>query len=80
MRSQYANRLAFHYLLSHVSGLLSRLVFLDFCKAADVNGPGSADEWSGATRLTHVLQGLPADLTSRGVFHAYLDVPQVQGA
>ncbi|MCC2677369.1 MAG: hypothetical protein K0R58_4316, partial [Ramlibacter sp.] len=33
---QYANRLAFQYLLREVNGLDSRLVFLNFCNAPDV--------------------------------------------
>ena len=71
---QYANRLAFHYLLSHLNQLPSRLVFLDFVHASDVQGPESEDEWRGATRLMHALLGLPADLGRFGVFHAYVDV------
>ena len=77
---QYANRLAFQYLMAHLNGLPSKLIFLDFCNATDVNGPESADEWRGATRLIHALLGLPADLTGRGVFHAYVDVRQIQSA
>lgn len=71
---QYSNRLAFQYLLAHLNGLPSNLVFLNFCNATDVHGPKSEAEWRGATRLIHALLGLPADLTKHGVFHAYLDV------
>lgn len=71
---QYANRLAFQYLLAKLNGLPSRLVFLDFCNAKDVDGPESEAEWRGATRLMHALLGLPADLTRQGVFQAYIDV------
>jgi hypothetical protein len=77
---QYANRLAFHYLLSVVNGLPSRLVFLDFYNATDVNGPETIGEWKGATRLIHALLGLPADLTKQGVFHAYVDAKLVDAA
>lgn len=70
---QYANRLAFQYLFAHLNGLPSRLVFLDFYNAADVEGPESEAEWRGATRLMHALLGLPADLTKHGVFHAYVN-------
>ena len=66
--------------MAHLNGLPSKLIFLDFCNATDVNGPESADEWRGATRLIHALLGLPADLTGRGVFHAYVDVRQIQSA
>jgi len=39
---QYANRLAFHYLLSKLNGIPSRLVFLDFVNAEDVGGRDAA--------------------------------------
>lgn len=71
---QYTNRLAFQYLLAHLNGLPSRLVFVDFINATDVGGPESEAEWQGATRLIHALLGLPADLTKHGVFHVYVDV------
>lgn len=74
---QYANRLAFQYLLKTVNGLDSCLVFLDFCNASDVNGPPSPAEWRGATELIHALLGLPRDLGRHGVFHAYVDVRQI---
>jgi len=76
---QYANRLAFQYLLGHLNGLPSSLVFLDFLNASDVGGPTSPDEWRGATRLVHALLGLPPDLKNYGVFHAYLDVRLLKG-
>jgi hypothetical protein len=71
---QYANRLAFQYLLNKLNGLPSVLVFLDFINARDVNGPTSSDEWRGATRVIHTQLGLPEDLRQFGVYHAYLDV------
>ena len=77
---QYANRLAFQYFFAHVNGLPTRLVFLDFYNAVDVDGPKSEAEWRGATRLIHALLGLPADLTKHGVFHAYVDVRLVKNA
>ena len=70
---QYANRLAFQYLFSKVNGLPSRLVFLNFCNAADVGGPESEAQWHGATQLIHALLGLPDDLSKHGVFHAFVD-------
>jgi hypothetical protein len=75
---QYANRLAFQYFFNKVNGLETRLVFLNFCNAADVNGPESEEEWHGATKLIHALLGLPDDLRSRGVFHAYVDARPLQ--
>ena len=71
---QYANRLAFQYFFRKLNGLPSKLVFLNFCNAPDVDGPESEAEWHGATRLIHALLGLPYDLTKHGVHHAFLDV------
>jgi hypothetical protein len=75
---QYANRLAFHYFLFKVNNVPSRLVFLDFCNAEDVGGPDCIDKWKGATEMIHALLGLPKDLRSKGVFHAYVDVRELQ--
>ena len=77
---QYANRLAFQYLLAELNGLPSRLVFLDFINATDVNGPTSEGEWHGARQLIHALLGLPSDLTGRGVFHVCVDVERIKSA
>ena len=74
---QYANRLAFQYLLNYVNGIDSRLVFLDFCNAPDVKGPRDEREWIGATEMIHALLGVPSDLARFGVYHAYLDVRQL---
>lgn len=71
---QYANRLAFHYLLSRVNRIPSRLVFIDFVNASDVGGPDSEASWKGATELMHALLGLPSNLERFGVFHTYVDV------
>lgn len=71
---QYANRLAFQYFFSKLNGLKSRLVFLNFCNAADGDGPESEEEWQDATQLIHALLGLPDDLSGKGVHHAFVDV------
>jgi hypothetical protein len=75
---QYANRLAFQYLLNHLNDLPCKLIFLDFLNAKDMDGPNSRLEWEGATRLIHALLGLPQDLRKDGVFHAYLDVRELE--
>jgi hypothetical protein len=77
---QYANRLAHHYLLQHLNGLSSTLVFLYFVNADDMLGPMSEEEWHGAIRLIHAVLGLPKDLRSRGVFDAFLDARLLQDA
>jgi len=70
---QYANRLAYHYFLAHRNQLPTRLVFLYFVNADDVEGPMSEAEWHGASRLIHAALGLPKDLRRFGVFDAFVD-------
>lgn len=77
---QYANRLAFQYFFAVVNGLPSKLVFLDFYNAPDVDGPETEAEWRGATRLVHALLGLPSDLRQHGIYHAYVDTRLVAAA
>jgi hypothetical protein len=77
---QYANRLAFQYLLGELNKLPARVVFLDFYNATDMNGPTTIEEWKGATRLIHALLGLPEDLTAHGIHHAYVDVRKLHQA
>ena len=77
---QYANRLAFQYLLHKRNAIPSRLVFIDFVNASDVGGPDSAAAWKGATQLMHALLGLPPDIERFGVFHAYVDVGEIASA
>lgn len=76
---QYANRLAYQYFLATRNGLDSRLVFLYFLNAGDVNGPSSETEWQGVTQRIHDALGLPKDLEKFGVFHAYVDVRLLHG-
>lgn len=77
---QYANRLAFQYLLHKQNAISSRVVFIDFVNASDVGGPESEAAWKGATQLMHALLGLPADIERFGVFHAYVDVRKIAAA
>ena len=75
---QYCNRLAHQYFIAEVNHLPSKLVFLDFYNAAEMNGPATPEEWKGATRLIHAILGLPESLEDRGVHHAYIDVRRLQ--
>lgn len=70
---QYANRLAHQYFLREINNIESTLVFLYFLNADDMLGPASEEEWQGASRLIHAVLGIPKDLTSYGVFDAFLD-------
>jgi hypothetical protein len=74
---QYANRLAHQYYLRKLNNLDSSLVFLYFTNAVDMNGPATEREWHGATRLIHAILGLPADLSTFGVYHAFVDARQL---
>ena len=74
---QYANRLAFQFLLNKLNGIPSRLVFLEFCNAPDVKGASEA-EWRGATEMIHSLLGIPSDLTKFGVYHVHIDWHELQ--
>jgi len=77
---QYVNRLAHQYFVAHVNHLPSTLVFLDFYNARDMSGPTSAAEWVGVTKLIHAFLGLPESLERFGVFHAYVNVVELESA
>jgi hypothetical protein len=70
---QYANRLAHQYFLRERNRLSTKLVFLYFVNADDVDGPMSEAEWHGASRLIHAALGLPKDLREFDVFEAFVD-------
>ena len=74
---QYANRLAHQYFLRELNQIPSRLVFLYFTNAKDVDGPSTEEEWRGAIRLLHAQLGLAQDLKHFGVYDAYLDARDV---
>jgi hypothetical protein len=77
---QYANRLAHQYYLRRLNDIPSVLVFVYFVNADDMLGPMTEQEWHGAIRLIHAILGVPRDLTSHGVFDAFLDVRLLQDA
>jgi hypothetical protein len=71
---QYANRLAHQYYFRKLNRIKSVLVFLYFLNAEDMQGPSFREEWEGASHLIHAVLGIPKDLTSHGIFDAYVDV------
>jgi hypothetical protein len=77
---QYANRLAYQFYFRSLNGVESSLVFLYFTNAVDMDGPATEEEWHGASRLIHAVLGLPADLSSFGVYHAFVDARQLADA
>lgn len=74
---QYANRLAYQFYFKKLNGVDSSLVFLYFTNAVDMGGPATEEEWLGASRLIHAILGLPTDLSSFGVYHAFVDTRQL---
>lgn len=70
---QYANRLAYQYFLRERNQLRSTLVFLYFLNDNQMHGPTSKEEWKGAVSLIHAVLGISKDLSSHGVFDAFLD-------
>lgn len=77
---QYANRLAHQFYFRKLNGVKSSLVFLYFTNAVDMDGPATEQEWHGPSRLIHAVLGLPADLSSLGVHHAFVDARQLADA
>jgi hypothetical protein len=77
---QYANRLAHQSYLRRLNAIPSVLVFVYFLNADEMLGPMSEQEWQGAIRLIHAVQGVPKDLRSHGVFDAFLDARLLQDA
>jgi hypothetical protein len=74
---QYANRLAHQFYCRVLNGVESSLVFLYFTNAVDMDGPTTEDEWLGASRLIHAVLGLPTNLSSFGVYDAFVDARQL---
>ena len=77
---QYANRLAFQFFLRQQNRIQSRLIFLYFTNATDVDGPATEEEWRGAIRLIHAVLGLPSDLRPFAVFEVFLDAASLMHA
>jgi hypothetical protein len=77
---QYVNRLAHQYFVAHVNGLPSRLVFLKCYHAREMNGSTSAAEWIGVAKLIHAFLCLPESLEHLGVFHAFVNVAELESS
>jgi len=81
---QYTNRLAHLYFLRTMNDLPAYLVFLYLTGDADMGGPKTAEEWSGALRLLHKHLGIQdARLQQHlggAVIDIFIDVPDIQAA
>lgn len=81
---QYTSRLAHLHLLRHLNKKPASLVFVYFLNADDVQGPTTAEEWTGAIGLMQVMLGLDDDRIERrlgnGVIEVFIDVRDVAAA
>jgi hypothetical protein len=69
---QYANRLAFLYLLRE-NGVDAHLLHVLFLNARDVRGPGEVAEWHGALKLLRASLGLSDHRLQAFVHEVYVD-------
>jgi hypothetical protein len=72
---QYANRLAFLYLLRELNGIDAHLVHVLFLNAQDVQGPQHEREWADALALIYGALELPRrNPLAPFVHHVFIDV------
>lgn len=71
---QYANRLAHAYLLEHLNGVPTVLVFLYFVGDTDMKGPTSCAEWQTAIQVVYEAMGIRRRVPTF-VRNAFLQVP-----
>ena len=57
---QYANRIAYLYLLRELNRLPAYLMFIYFVGDKDVGGPRTTEEWKAAIEVAERVLGLPA--------------------
>jgi len=70
---QYSNRLAHvRFLRDHEKPAF--LVFVYFLNDSEVNGPSTALEWQGATKLLHSCLGVSDRTLKKYVINAFIDV------
>lgn len=71
---QYANRLAYLYLLRQLNQLPAHLVWVYFLNAHDVGGPSSTVEWKAAIALLHAALGLQSHPLEPFIHTVFIDV------
>jgi hypothetical protein len=71
---QYTNRLAHLYLLRTMNDLPAYLVFLYLIGDSEMQGPKTAEEWSGALRLLHKQLGIVDARLQQHLGHAVIDL------
>jgi hypothetical protein len=69
---QYANRIAYLYLLTIVGQVPAWMVFLYFVGDMEQNGPATAGEWDGPLKKMRQALGLPQrHLLSEAIINVY---------
>ncbi len=81
---QYSNRLAHLHFLRVLNKVPAYLVFVYFLNADDVQGPRTAEEWTGAIKLMQTMLGLDDERVERrlgnGVVEVFIDVRDIEAA
>lgn len=70
---QYANRLAYLYLLRTLNHKPVYLVFVYFLNDSEVGGPSSIEEWKGAIELLHTYFGFNRYKLQRFIIDCFID-------
>jgi hypothetical protein len=74
---QYANRLAYLYLMRTLNSKPAYLVFIYFLNDLEVGGPSSIEEWKGAIELLHTYFGLKRHKLQKYIIDAFVDVTKL---
>ena len=76
---QYTNRLAHLYFFSVVNEIPTKLVFVDFVGASEVNGPKFIEEWQAATTVAESILGITKNHKLRkNLTHIYIDINETK--
>ena len=71
---QYTNRLAHLYLLRHLNGLPTYLVFVYFVNDLEMKGPTTVHEWQGAIELLNSYLGIRKHKLENFIADIFIDV------
>jgi hypothetical protein len=75
---QYANRLAYLYLLRELNGIPAWLVFLYFLNDSDMDGPKTKEDWQPAIDAVHTSLGLRAGRVNPHLVDIFIDIAPLQ--
>ncbi len=77
---QYANRLAFLYLLRCLNHFPTWLVFVYFVGDLEMNGPNSILQWQSAIETVHARLGIRSEQLKPYVLDVFIDVQNLTSA